>query len=111
MSNMTTTSMGELVIQLTAYRRALRNLRQSHVAREAHDAAETIAFAWEYAEADDATSTAKGGEVLRLAQQIDAALAEVERLLAEVRHKASLASAAVSENEAKRKAQRARLTL
>jgi DNA polymerase/3'-5' exonuclease PolX len=111
MSNMTTTSMGELVVQLTTYRKALRRIRSRHVAQEGHDAAETIAFAWEFAGVDDATSTAKGGEVLRLAQEIDAALAEVERLIAEIRHKASLASQAAAESEVQRKAQTARLTL
>jgi hypothetical protein len=111
MSNMTTTSMGELVVQLTTYRKALRRIRSRHVGQEGHDAAETIAFAWHYAGVDDATSTAKGGEVLRLAQEIDAALAEVERMLTEIRGKVSLASSAVSESEVQRKTQTARLTL
>lgn len=109
--NPTTLSMGELVVELTTYRRDLRHLRHSMATKDARDAAETIAFAWEFADADESTVAAKGGDVLRLAQKIDANLAEVERLLAEIRHKAALASEAVADSEAKRRTQRARLVL
>jgi hypothetical protein len=110
--NATSNSMGQLVTLLTTYRRAIHRLRSTGVGvQESYAAADTIAFAWEFAGSDDATSTAKGGEVLQAAQEIDAKLAEIDRMLGKIRGMAARASEAVVESEAKRKTQKARLTL
>lgn len=64
---------------------------------------------YDFAGADDATSSAKGGEAQRIVADLDGKLHEAETVLNELRHCMKRADGALQEAEARRKVARAKL--
>lgn len=72
-------------------------------------AAETIYRAHEYAGADEATASAQGQKMLRVAQDISVTLTQLQLHIKEAKNIARQAVNAIDESDAKRKAARAKL--
>jgi hypothetical protein len=90
--------MAEMLASLTAQRKAVRAARND-LRTAGPQAASLIVQAFDYASHEQAEH--KGGQMLRMAQRIDAALDEIDKMLGSMAGSTRAASTAVQEFEQK----------
>jgi hypothetical protein len=105
-SNWKTTA--ELMVTLTAWRRAVHNVIRENQSHGPAEIAEHVAHIYSWSGTDDATANAKAAKVLKIGSQVMEHLHQIDTLIGAAKAEVKAAADFMDEQEAKRRSQAAK---